>query len=259
VLDSRIRTGAGVLPSRRLVLTFDDGPGLTTGAGPGPRTRELGQYLAEERIPATFFMCGKHIAEQPDMPAELMALGHHIGNHTWSHRSLLSLDSESIQREVLSTRQLLTECGVGGPIAFRPPFGEWDSRVSAAMRANEQIRVGHDAVFLWNVNADDWRSWDHGAAPDDCARSYESAALAADSGIVLMHDSLADDGPHAARRRAANRTLEAVMLLVPRLRAQGFTFIPLSQVERQSPRQRALQGIRSIEARVRASADRVWR
>jgi len=251
VLDTRIRTGIGALPSRCMVLTFDDGPGKTIGLGPGPRTQELGHYLAHEGIPATFFMCGMHIEENPDLPAELMALGHQIGNHTWSHPSLPGLDREAIQREVLSTRQLLAQCGVIGPIPFRPPFGEWDRRVAAAMRADAQIRASHDAVYHWNVNAEDWRLWDSGATPDECARAYLSAALAADSGIVLMHDSLADLGPNAACRRAANRTLEAVMLLIPRLREQGFTFVSLSQVPHQRPGQHAVQKIRSLRARPR--------
>ena len=195
-------------------------------------------------------MCGQHIENYPGLPSELMALGHQIGNHTWSHRSLLGLDRQAIQREVLSTRQLLAQCGVSEPVPFRPPFGEWDRRVSAATRADAQIRASHDAVYNWNVNAEDWRFWDSGATPDECARGYLSAAIAADSGIVLMHDSLADLGPNTARRRAANRTFEAVMLLIPRLREHGFTFVPLSQVPRQRPGQRAVQQLSSLRSRL---------
>src|SRR5262245_56871277 len=44
------------LPRGTVCFTYDDGPGVTEGDGPGPNTLELGRYLFEQEIAATFFV-----------------------------------------------------------------------------------------------------------------------------------------------------------------------------------------------------------
>ena len=43
-------TGIDTVPAKTLCLTYDDGPGATTGNGPGPRTAQLAEYLHNEGI-----------------------------------------------------------------------------------------------------------------------------------------------------------------------------------------------------------------
>ena len=85
MLAPDLLTGASSMPAGTICLTYDDGPGQTPGEGRGPRTLPLAQYLAAEGIRATFFMCGVHVAQMPDAPARVRALGHLVGNHTWHH------------------------------------------------------------------------------------------------------------------------------------------------------------------------------
>ena len=79
------------MPEKTLCLTYDDGPGATHGPGPGPRTLELAGYLRDEGIPATFFMVGQHARLLADVPLAVSRLGHLVGNHTDTHRSLLEV------------------------------------------------------------------------------------------------------------------------------------------------------------------------
>jgi len=176
-MDTTLRFGAGRLPDRSLVFTFDDGPGATDGPGPGPKTVELAQYLAGDRIEAT------------------------------------------------------CECGVDGPIPFRPPWGEWDARIEAAVRADEGILEGHCANYGWDLDGMDWQYWWDQGSPQECADSYVKTALEHGSGVVLMHDSTADPGTPGEQMRAGNLAVEAVKLLVPRLRAEGFSFVPLADLD----------------------------
>lgn len=231
MMDTSLRFGRDRLPARTLVLTFDDGPGATYGPGRGPRTGPLAEYLADEQIEATFFMCGKHVAHHREIPERVLSLGHKVGNHTWSHRHLPELDDETIRDELRSTRQILSECGVEGPIPFRPPWGEWDARIDAAVRADAGILEDHTANYGWDLDGMDWQCWWNMGSPQECADSYLKAALEADHGVVLMHDSTADPGTPGEEMRAGNLAVEAVKLLVPMLRLEGFTFVPLTAID----------------------------
>jgi len=231
VLDTAVRFGAGLLPPRTLCLTFDDGPGATLGLGRGPRTLDLAEYLAEQGIEATFFMCGKHIEQHPDVPRQVLDLGHTVGNHTYEHRLLPSLSDDEVRYEIRSTRELLARLGVSGAIPFRAPWGEWDDRIAAAVSADTEIVESHSAVYGWDIDAEDWECWDKQRSAQHCADAYLALAKEHDSGVVLMHDSTADPGLPGERMRAGNLSLDAVRLLVPMLRAEGFTFLPLSAVD----------------------------
>ena len=99
------------LPVKTLCLTFDDGPGETTGDGPGPKTIKIAEYLHEQGISATFFMVGKHISKNLYILPELHRLGHIIGNHTYNHLHFPSLfkDGKDILTEITKTSELISQ------------------------------------------------------------------------------------------------------------------------------------------------------
>jgi peptidoglycan/xylan/chitin deacetylase (PgdA/CDA1 family) len=191
----------------------------------------LATYLADEQIEATFFMCGKHVSEHPDVPSAVLALGHRVGNHTWSHRHLPELDDQAIRDELRSTRALLGECGVEGEIPFRPPWGEWDGRIDGAVRSDPEVLATHSANYGWDIDGMDWQFWWDMGSAKDCADSYLSQIRRQGRGVVLMHDSTADPGRPGEEMRAGNLAVDMVKLLIPMLRAEGFTFVPLAAVD----------------------------
>src|SRR5262245_40026692 len=112
------------LPPRTLCLTYDDGPGHTDGDGPGPRTLELGRYLFEEGIQATFFVIGQHAERHADVLLSLQRWGHLIGNHTYSHPGLVALAEEGgeVIGEVAKTDALIRRYVLSPVIFFRAPY-----------------------------------------------------------------------------------------------------------------------------------------
>jgi peptidoglycan-N-acetylglucosamine deacetylase len=214
------------LEDGQFCLTFDDGPGESISAGPGPRTVELAQYLADQAVPATFFLCGKHIQKLPRVPARLRQLGHAVGNHTNTHPRLpdLAASGGDVVGEVIRTADLLGAAD-GEKVWLRPPYGLWDEDVATLLDAESALST-HAGPVMWNVGGDDWRFWRDGKSPQQCADEYLAHAERRQRGIILMHDCTADND----QIKAANRTYETVRLLLPTMRQRGYSIVSLDSV-----------------------------
>ena len=128
-----------------LALTFDDGPNPVWT----PRLLDL---LASHDVHATFFLVGSRAQAQPALVRQIVAAGHLIGNHSWSHLNLALSSGRRIDEELSRTSQALEQI-VGAPIRyFRPPFGARRPEVLRAAR-----RLGMLPV-LWNAMTSDWKN-----------------------------------------------------------------------------------------------------
>jgi peptidoglycan/xylan/chitin deacetylase (PgdA/CDA1 family) len=226
VFDRRPIVGTS-LPLGTLCLTFDDGPGTTPGTGPGPKTQRLAEYLADQEVPATFFVCGKHVAELPDVVGRVRALGHVVANHTQTHPDLAAaLESGGdVVGEVAGTDALIRE-GASGRLFFRPPYGSWSGGVADALNADAALAARYVGPINWDVDADDWACWRDGISPSVCAANYLGAVEGPRRGIVLMHDSTADNDTW----KQANASFEMVQVLVPALQRRGYRFAAVDEV-----------------------------
>jgi peptidoglycan/xylan/chitin deacetylase (PgdA/CDA1 family) len=215
------------LPEGTLCLTFDDGPGTSERAGRGPKTRRLAEYLADEGIPATFFVCGKHVAELPHVVERVRALGHLIANHTQTHPNLRAAveAGEDVARELADTDALIRMDE--RPLYFRPPYGSWSADVATVLNADENLSAGYVGPVNWDIDGEDWVAWRDARSAEECAQTYVRAVEDVQRGIVLMHDSTAD----VTQWQGNNATLETVMLLVPELRSRGYGFVGLEDVQ----------------------------
>jgi peptidoglycan/xylan/chitin deacetylase (PgdA/CDA1 family) len=98
-----------------VALTFDDGP--TTA-----RVDSLLEMLNARRVKATFFLIGNDIASAPGAARALVAAGHEIGNHTYTHHHMIFRTTGTYHAEILRTDSLLRAAGARDPIFFRPPY-----------------------------------------------------------------------------------------------------------------------------------------
>ena len=99
-----------------VALTFDDGP------RDGSADSLLG-ILRSRGVHATFFVTGGGIASAPTATRALLASGHELGNHTYTHRHMVFRTVGTYREEVERTDSLLHAAGAGDPIYFRPPYG----------------------------------------------------------------------------------------------------------------------------------------
>jgi polysaccharide deacetylase family protein (PEP-CTERM system associated) len=79
--------------------------------------------LARRGIRATFFVLGCLAERHPRLVARILAAGHEIASHGWSHRRVYELDEASFEDELTRTRAVLEAAGAPCPIGFRAP--EW--------------------------------------------------------------------------------------------------------------------------------------
>jgi peptidoglycan/xylan/chitin deacetylase (PgdA/CDA1 family) len=228
------------LPPRTVCLTYDDGPGATTGDGPGPRTGELGAYLGSRGIPATFFVIGRHAERHPDLLGRLRDWGHLIGNHTYSHPGLVRLAATGgdVSDEIARTDEIIAPY-VDTELRFlRAPYGNWreteesegasrDKPLSIVARAlNRSGRFRHYVGPInWDISGQDYGFWSQGRPAEECAQRYLDRIHQRDRGIILMHDSSEDQAT-----RAGNRADEVTKQVVPVLEAEGYRFVRLDAI-----------------------------
>ncbi|MER7056536.1 MULTISPECIES: polysaccharide deacetylase family protein [unclassified Streptomyces] len=181
-----------------VALTVDDGPDPTW-------TPALLDVLAAHAVEATFFVIGERAREHPALLRRLLAAGHRLGNHSYSHfQPFATLPTADLAREMYETQRVVTgETGVS-PTLFRAPAGGWSRGVLAAARDHGLTPVD------WTVDPKDWRE-----PPAD--RTAERVARARPGDIVLCHDGGGD----------RSRTVKALDLALTRLRGRGTLFTTL--------------------------------
>ncbi|MDD5675824.1 MAG: polysaccharide deacetylase family protein, partial [Chitinivibrionales bacterium] len=154
-----------------VALTFDDGPGPSTGA--------VLNILARYNVKATFFVIGRNVERYPEIARRIVAEGHCIGNHTYSHPLLAPVESpRKIRDELDRTRYIIAATTGVTTDLFRPPHG-WRSPWMLQLAQ----KSGY-TVVTWTAEAFDWR---HPSPRMICDRVVSHVNPGA---IVLLHDGI---------------------------------------------------------------------
>ncbi|MFI6574766.1 polysaccharide deacetylase family protein [Nocardiopsis sp. NPDC050513] len=183
--------------TRCVALTYDDGP--------GGRTPELLDTLAEYDARATFFVTGVPVMEHPRIVRRAYAEGHEIANHTLSHPDLSGLGQGAARGELeIVQAQVYRETGYTMDL-MRPPYGATDDGVAAV---TEEMGL---AQILWSVDTMDWKDRDASVVT---GRALDGASHGA---IILMHD-------------IHGTTIDASHRIIRELDARGYTMVTVSQL-----------------------------
>lgn len=185
-------------------LTFDDGPGEQTPA--------ILEALQEAGVRATFFLCGSNVERYPGHARRIAQAGHEIGNHTYSHPSLLFKSPGKIAWEIARAQKVIEHHTGQRPVLFRPPYGLRWFGLFPILRQQKLKAV------MWSVSALDWRS-----------RTEQIVARVAGQArpgvIILLHDGMPPQ--ETGDRSATVAALPAILRqLTPRLR-----FVTVSEMQ----------------------------
>jgi len=158
----------GPAASRRVALTFDDGPDSMT-----PRYLDL---LDELGVLATFFLIGERAEQHPELVREYLRRGHQVASHGYDHTRFPKL----------SRRELLEQCertdgAIGGQLTgrswVRPPHGSLDAPALVTL-----VAAGY-TIAMWSVDSCDYSERDPETLADRCAPGAVGAG-----DVLLFHE-----------------------------------------------------------------------
>lgn len=206
----------------KIALTFDDGP--------DPQwTPQILDILKREHVPATFFIIGENALTERRLLDRMVSEGHEIGSHTYTHPNLAGASATQTDIE-LNANQRLFQAFTGRSLRlFRAPyFGDAEPTTADELipvyRAQQR---GYLSVGL-HVDAEDWQRPGVQAIIDNVINGVQGGNCNDDApidtqtqcsrNIVLLHDAGGD--------RA--ETVAALPVIIQKLRAMGYTFVPVS-------------------------------
>ncbi|WP_041840756.1 polysaccharide deacetylase family protein [Actinoplanes friuliensis] len=185
-----------------VALTFDDGP-LPEFT---PRFLDV---LDELRAPATFFLVGSRLEEHAGLVRGRLDR-HEVGNHSWSHTDLATLDLAAARTELERTHDAIKRHTGREATLLRPPYGHLGGSTVLAADA-----MGYD-IALWSQ-----QMRERNFAGDPAAQAEDLIGTVRPGSIVLAHD--AGD----ARRLVA---LKALPTMITGLRARGYRFVTVTEL-----------------------------
>jgi len=183
-----------------IALTFDDGPWPNY-------TEQVLDILKQNQVPGTFFWIGKHLKAFPEVAKKVVADGHAIANHTWSHH-YHPVPREVAAREIEDTASLIYEITGVQTRIFRPPGGVLTNGLASYARSQNYL------VAMWSSDARE------ASLPSLEQLINNVVNTARSGGIVLMHDGGGD----------RSVTVRALPTIIAALKQRQYQFLTLPEL-----------------------------
>jgi len=179
-------------------LTFD-------AAWGNEDTQMLIDILGKYNIKATFFVVGEWVDKYPESVKALSDAGHEIMNHSNTHPDMITLSASDIAAEITACNDKIEAITGKRPTLFRAPYGSYGNQLI------ETLEKQNMSCIQWNIDSLDWKD----PTPAQIAKNVTSKACP--GSICLFHN-------------AAKNTPEALPTVIESLLAEGYSFVPVSQL-----------------------------
>ena len=186
-----------------VALTFDDGP--------TPQfTAEILNVLNEQGVKATFFLIGGELEKNMEEGRKIVAAGHEIGNHSYSHTWMIFVAPSFVKDEIEKTDALLRAAGYEKQAHFRPPYGKKLFALPFYLSQNNRRTI------TWDVEPESF---------PEIAKSSEAITQhvldnTKNGSIILLHVMY---DPQKKSPRAVKPIIEG-------LKQKGFRFVTVSEL-----------------------------
>ena len=187
------------LRDKEVVLTFDDGPWPVN-------TPSVLKSLADQCTTGIFFSIGKHATYYPEILKQVLAAGHTIGSHTWSHATLTDKKlTEQQRKDEIEKGVSAVKWALGG-VSPAPFF-----RFPALQHPPEMVTylgTRNIAMFSCDLDSFDFKARNPQQVIDVTMKKLDKLG----KGIILMHDF-------------HKHTAEALPELLSKLKAGGYKVV----------------------------------
>ncbi|HEU4469802.1 MAG TPA: polysaccharide deacetylase family protein [Flavisolibacter sp.] len=153
----------------KIYLSFDDGPHPEI-------TPWVLDRLKEHGVLATFFCIGNNVKRYPGIYERILAEGHAVGNHSYSHMNGWKTPVKEYVEDVQKASGLIKSS------LYRPPYGR--IRKAQAKQIGEDLSAGEAGIIMWDVLSADF---DRSFSPQQCLNNVTRHARP--GSIVVFHDS----------------------------------------------------------------------
>ncbi|MBP2001898.1 peptidoglycan-N-acetylmuramic acid deacetylase [Paenibacillus shirakamiensis] len=209
IIDKNGAIFTGDTKQKEIYLTFDNG--YENGY-----TASILDTLQSKQVPAIFFVTGHYIKDQPELIKRMVAEGHLIGNHSWSHPDMTTVSDEKIISELAQVKKGVADLTGVQEMAFvRPPRGIFNDRT---LRVS--AKEGYTSVF-WSAAYKDWDTKDQKGGE----YAYQKVMGQLHPGTVLLLHSVSKDNA------------EVLRAIIDNVRKQGYTFKSLNDLPHRNPNQ----------------------
>lgn len=183
---------------RKIALSFDDGP--------HPMTEKVLNVLQKYDVKATFFCIGTQIEKHPDIFKRILAEGHIVGNHSYSHSNRFGVFStQKVTEEIQRTNDIIHAVSEKKVAYFRPPFGVTNPNIARAV-----AQTGHH-VIGWNN-----RSLDT-VIENEAKILNRVKNKVTPGGIILLHDT-------------SQKTVNVLEQLLLFLQSENYDVVPIDKL-----------------------------
>jgi cellulose synthase/poly-beta-1,6-N-acetylglucosamine synthase-like glycosyltransferase/peptidoglycan/xylan/chitin deacetylase (PgdA/CDA1 family)/spore germination protein YaaH len=213
------------LPTNYVIRQFGFAPGkvaLTFDDGPDPEwTPQILDILKAKHVHATFFIIGSNAEANPSLVQRILAEGHDIGNHTFTHPNLADTPDQAVALELNATQRLFEALTGRSMRLFRPPYlgdaepTDEDEIIPVEIAQNlGYVTVGE------HIDPIDWGLPGAGTIVKRTLAGLRSTNPDLRGSIVLLHDAGGD----------RSQTVAALGPLIDALKAQHYQIVPVSQL-----------------------------
>lgn len=155
----------------KIYLTFD--LGYESGF-----TNDILDVLKANNVKATFFVTGSYAEKQDEIVQRIIDEGHTVGNHSWSHPDMTTLDDDDAALEITKVHDIVKEKYGYETYLFRFPAGTFSEKTLAIAAQN-----GHHSVF-WSFAYNDW---DNANQPDVTEALKKTTDRLHPGAVYLLH------------------------------------------------------------------------
>lgn len=161
--------------------------------------------LKEKQVKATFFLDGSWLKKHPAMARQIVAQGHEIGNHAYSHPLMSQISSNRMQEEIGKTEALIQKHLKRHSRWFAPPAGDMNQTVIQVAEKH------HMKTVLWTVDTIDWRK---SSTPEKIIQRVRKGV--GNGSLILAHPT--------------DRTFQALPTLIESIRQKGLRLLTVSEL-----------------------------